>query len=432
MDDKEKTLEHARVTPVGLTYKKLEEVTNGFSEEHKVGSGGYGVVYKGVLDNNTEIAIKKLHQMVGLDEKLFTKEFNNLMRVQHKNIIRLVGYCYDIQHKHIKVDGNYIFSRIEERALCFEYLQHGSLDKFLSDKSCEHDWHTRYKIIMGICEGLDYLHNGRPEYQIVHLDLKPANILLDENKMPKIADFGLSRLFSSTQTFTTRTFIGTVGYMPPEYIERRHISMKFDVFSLGVIIIEIMAGPSGRSTSAEMSPQQFIDIVQEKWKKRTQEISSHTSHEADSLEVKTCIEIAVRCVEADRKKRPTVREIIDKLNEIENGRKALIGQSSAGCKSERLVIDPPEARFPFEKDRDVSCVLQLTNRSADRVSFAVQVGKSKYRAVPDRGVVQPWSRRYIVATSRAQATAPANLQRDDSFLLRSKRRQTPLNPSHTS
>lgn len=144
--------------------------------------------------------------------------------------------------------------------------------------------------------------------------------------------------------------------MPPEYIERRHISMKFDVFSLGVIIIEIMAGQSGRSTSAEMSPQQFIDTVrivfffsnflsftfyfllyyslwickvQEKWKKRMQEISSHTSsHEADSLEVKTCIEIAVRCVEPDRKKRPTLREIIDKLNELENVRKALIGQAT--------------------------------------------------------------------------------------------------------
>ncbi|KAF8673294.1 hypothetical protein HU200_048850 [Digitaria exilis] len=312
--------------PRDLTYKTLEDITNSFSEDCKIGSGGYGQVYKGKLDNGAEIAIKKLHQMVGLDDEQFKKEFNNLMKVQHKNIVKLVGYCYEIQHKHIKVDKDYVFARMEQRALCFEYLRNGSLDKHLSDESRALDWHTRFNIIKGICEGLDYLHNGTADH-IYHLDLKPANILLDENSMPKIADFGLSKLFGTTQTHTTKKFIGTPGYMPPEYIEKRQVSKKFDVFSLGVVIIEIMAGSSGRSKSAEMSPQKFIEHVQEQWKKTLQATSRDTALlEANSREVKTCIEIALRCVEAERVNRPTIREIVGKLNEIETVRKSIMGQ----------------------------------------------------------------------------------------------------------
>ncbi|CAL4979924.1 unnamed protein product [Urochloa decumbens] len=377
---------------------------------------------QGVLDSGTEIAIKKLHQMVGLDDVQFKKEFNNLMKLQHKNIIKLVGYCYEIRHKYVKVHGEHVLARMEERALCFEYLQRGSLDKHLSDESCGLDWHTRYKIIKGICEGLDYLHNGSKDH-IYHLDLKPANILLDENIMPKISDFGLSRLFGTTQTHTTKNFIGTPGYMPPEYIDKRQISKKFDVFSLGVLIIQIMAGPLGHSKSAEMLPQKFIEHVQEQWKKTLQATSGDTTlQEADSLAVKTCIEIALRCVEADRVKRPTIREIIDKLNEIETVRKSLIGQrSECNLLERRLAIDPLELRFPFEVDRDVSCVLQLTNRSGDFVAFTAQANQSKYWTVPERGIMPPWSKRYVIATLKAQVNMPDSMQCNDLLHVQSTR-----------
>ncbi|CAO2149658.1 unnamed protein product [Urochloa humidicola] len=371
----ESKLQHTSMVPIDLTYKKLEDITNSFSEDHKVGSGGYGSVYKGVLDSGTAIAIKKLHQMVGLDDVQFKKEFNNLMKVQHKNIIKLVGYCYEIRHKHVKVHDEYVFARIEERALCFEYLQRGSLNKHLSDESCGLDWHTRYKIIKGICEGLDYLHNGSKD-PIYHLDLKPANILLDDNILPKIADFGLSRLFGTTQTHTTTNFIGTPGYMPPEYIDKRQISKKFDVFSLGVIIIQIMAGPLGHSKSAEMLPQEFIEHVQKQWKETFQASSRDTRLlEADSLAVKTCIQIALRCVEADRAKRPTIREIIDKLNEMETVRQSLVGQAN----------------------------------------------QSKYRTVPGNGVMPPRSKRYIVATLKAQGSTPDSMQCNDLLHVKSAR-----------
>ncbi|KQJ87119.1 probable LRR receptor-like serine/threonine-protein kinase At4g29180 isoform X2 [Brachypodium distachyon] len=294
-----------------FTLRFLQDITNNFSQEHIIGSGGYGVVYRGVLENGDEIAIKKLHNMPGLDDTQFRNEFNNLMRAQHQNITRLVGYCYHQGHERMKYNGEYIFAHVEERALCFEYLQGGSLDKYISDESRGLDWCTRYKIIKGVCEGLNYLHNGYKD-PIYHMDLKPANILLDKDMTPKIGDFGLSRLFPSANTFTTIKIIGTPGYMPPEYIEKHEITPKFDVFSLGVIIIRVVAGDEGFSKSANMSSQKFVRHVHENWRKRFHEtMSSHTSQE-----VMTCIEIALRCVEADRVRRPTISDIVIELNKI--------------------------------------------------------------------------------------------------------------------
>ncbi|KAJ1274406.1 hypothetical protein BS78_05G059300 [Paspalum vaginatum] len=243
------------------------------------------------------------------------------MMLQHENIVRLIGYCYEISHKLEKYKGQFVYAGVEEKVLCFEYLQGGSLDKHLSDESCGHGWHTRYKIIKGICEGLHYLHNGSKD-PIYHLDLKPANILLDKNMVPKIGDFGLSRLFDSTQTCTTKGILGTPGYMLPEYINRYQITPKFDVFSLGVIIIQIMTGREGYSKCGDVLSQEFIDLVHENWGKRLKStMSSHTSHE-----IKTCMEIALRCVETDRVKRPTIADIVDELNKINIVKRSILDQ----------------------------------------------------------------------------------------------------------
>uniref|UniRef100_K3XVG7 protein-serine/threonine phosphatase n=1 Tax=Setaria italica TaxID=4555 RepID=K3XVG7_SETIT len=317
--------QHTSVMPRDFTFHLLEQITNKFSKDRIIGYGGYGVVYKGVLDNGEEVAVKKLYNKhPGLDDdKQFTNECTNLMRLQHQNIVRLVGYCYEIAHKVVEYDGQYVYAGVEERALCFEYLQGGTLEKLLSDESCGLGWHKRYKIIRGVCEGLHYLHNGSKD-PIYHLDLKPANIMLDKNMVPKIGDFGLSRLFDSTQTCTTKVIIGTPGYMPPEYINRYQITQKFDVFSLGVIIIQVMAGRGGYLKCGDMSHQEFIDLVQGNWGKRLQvTMSSHTSHE-----IKTCIEIALRCVESDRVKRPTIAEIVDELNKIDDVKRSLADEDN--------------------------------------------------------------------------------------------------------
>ncbi|KAF7082741.1 hypothetical protein CFC21_086598 [Triticum aestivum] len=304
-----------------FTLEFLEQITDNFSEKHVIGRGGYGVVYKGVLENGEEIALKKLHHVSGLDDTQFMNEFNHLMRAQHPNITRLVGYCYYTGHQRIKFNGDYVFSFVDERVLCFEYLEGGSLDKHISDESCGLDWHTCFNIIKGVCEGLNYLHNGS-NVPIYHLDLKPANILLDKNMVPKIGDFGLSRLFPSTQTHVTIKIIGTPGYMPPEYIERHEITSKYDVFSLGVIIVRMMAGDEGYSRYAHMSLQEFLEHVYEKWEKRLQEkLPSRISEQ-----ITTCIELALRCLEVRREERPTIAEIVDELNKVDTGESSHTGQ----------------------------------------------------------------------------------------------------------
>ncbi|KAL6660582.1 hypothetical protein ACP70R_001617 [Stipagrostis hirtigluma subsp. patula] len=317
------------VTPRDLSLRLIEDITKYFSDEQKIGSGQYGEVYKGVY-NGREIAVKKLYQMPGLDDVAIQNEFHNLMKVQHKNIIQLIGYCYQTQqNKHMEHKGGTVSSQVE-RVLCFEYLEGGCLERQIYDESCGPDWQTRFKLIKGTCEGLNFLHNGHKD-PIYHLNLKPANVLLDMNMVPKIADFGLLRLFDSETNPKTETTIGTTGYMPPEFIEKRQISNKFDVFSLGVIILQIMAGPEGYSKSCEMSPQEYIELIHGNWNKRLQVISQYTSHEADCTGVKKCIEIALRCVETDHVKRPTMKEIVDELSELDKEIEKMV----------QLSIEPP-------------------------------------------------------------------------------------------
>lgn len=241
-------------------FELLKRITDNFSEDRIIGHGGYGVVYKGVLDNGEEIAVKKLKYMPleHDSDKQFENECANLMRIQHQNIVRLVGYCHETRHQFVQYGGKYVSAGEDERVLCFEYLQGGSLDKHVSaDEPCKLGWDTCYKIIKGVSEGLNHLHKD----SIFHLDLKPANILMDNNMMPRIGDFGLSRFFPSTETCTTMTLFGTWGYIPPEHINKHQISPKYDVFSLGVIIIQIMAGIKGYYECGDTTSFEFIESV---------------------------------------------------------------------------------------------------------------------------------------------------------------------------
>ncbi|XP_051180402.1 uncharacterized protein [Lolium perenne] len=323
----ENKLENTTETTKEFTYQFLERITDDFSKERIVGRGGFGIVYKGVLDNGEHVAVKKLIYQPGLGDDQFKNELVNLIGVQHQNIVQLIGYCYETRKKLFPYNGNFVFAECVERALCLEYLQGGSLDDHLSDEPCSLEWSITYGIVKGICEGLKHLHTGSTN-PIYHLDLKPANILLDEDMIPKIGDFGLSRLLVSTQTCVTQTFIGTRGYMPPEYIDKQEITPKFDVFSLGVIILQIMAGRSGHSESAHIPSGEFIEFVHENWRKRLQATMS-----ADiSQEVKICIEIALKCVESDRLKRPTINQIVDELDKIDNAKSSSTGQVTGSRK----------------------------------------------------------------------------------------------------
>uniref|UniRef100_A0ACD5U7L7 Uncharacterized protein n=1 Tax=Avena sativa TaxID=4498 RepID=A0ACD5U7L7_AVESA len=316
-----------------------------------------------------------------------------------------------------------------ERILCFEYMEGGSLDKHIEDEYCRLDWHTCYQIIKGTCDGVNHLH-GAHEKPIFHLDLKPSNILLDKNNSTaKIADLGLSRLVASTETHKTQMINvkGTIGYMPPEYIDGGYISKRYDVFSLGVIILKIMAGNKGHSRCYEMSPEQFTKLVVEKWERRLQGTPGYSSHEKDILQVTKCIEIAVKCVEKDRYKRPLIKDIALELEELEAKIKEISlysdvsGQTSPT--SSILAVDPAiELRFLFEPRKDISTCLQLTNQTDGPIAFRVKTNQAKYCAQPTKGIMPPCSKRYVSVTLRARDDeAPPSMRCDDMFLVQSAR-----------
>ncbi|VAI27436.1 unnamed protein product [Triticum turgidum subsp. durum] len=294
---------------------ELREITNGFSVDSRIGQGGYGDVYKG-LYKGRDVAVKLLHvdTIQGIDDQQYLNEVGNLLRVKHPNIVQLLGYSYETTSELVEHKGKQGLSKHIYRVLCFEYLQGESLDKRLPEESFAPDWSIRYMIIKGICEGLNFLHRCEPP--IFHLDLKPANILLDSSMMPKVADFGLSRVISQSHTQVTKQIKGTQAYMPPEFIKDGYISRKNDVFSLGLVMIEIMTGSLGYSGHIEMDEVvQFTQKVLSNWKNRIKATSEYPLEE--SHQVQTCIDTAMRCMELDRNNRPTIAEVLDTLNKTE-------------------------------------------------------------------------------------------------------------------
>ncbi|VAH40217.1 hypothetical protein VPH35_025655 [Triticum aestivum] len=323
--------------------------------------------------------------------------------------------------------GDLVFAKIMERVLCFEYMHGGSLDKHITDESCKLDWPICYKIIRGTCEGLHHLHTAQ-EKPIFHLDIKPANILLDKSMTPKIADLGLSKLVSSTLTHKTEIAKGTQGYMPPEYVESGFVSKKFDVFSLGVVIIKMMAGNMGYFCRAEKSPKDFIEHVTENWTRRLQEKPGYSSHQIDILRVSTTVEIALRCVAKDRKERPSIKDVVHELAELEakiekmslasDLPKDLTFQRS--CNANILSVDPPRVlRFLFELRKEASCCLHLTNNTGGFIAFNILIDKNKYSVRPGQGTIPPFYSRDVVVILQAQEAAPPYMRCDDKLVVQS-------------
>ncbi|CAO2152644.1 unnamed protein product [Urochloa humidicola] len=320
IDYLESILEDPSAEPCNLHLEYLRDITNDFSIERELGRGGFGVVYKGVLPNGEIVAVKNLVSMSEVQEKQFINEVDNLMGVRHQNIVRFVGYCYESWHEYIEYNGARVFAEKPKRLLCFEYMPNGSLDRYITDESCGLDWNKRYKIIMGICCGLHYLHKQcQINASVLHLDLKPANILLDENMVPKIADFGLSKLFDDAKFETCATTLaGSYGYMAPEYVCNRIITTKADIYSLGVIIIEMVTGRRIGPFDVLTSWQDFVEPVLNNWRNRLEEAMRYTTLEIYCQQIKSILEIGLSCVKINRMERPTTTEIIQRLNRLQN------------------------------------------------------------------------------------------------------------------
>nr|BET03928.1 Rmg8 protein splicing variant 2 [Triticum aestivum] len=296
--DLEQILLSETAEPKALPLSLLEDITNGFSDDQEIGRGGFAVVYKGTLCNRA-VAVKRMSNAL-MDETKFHREVECLMQVKHKNVVRFLGYCADRQGNMARYNGKLVMADVHQRLLCFEYIPKGGLDKYISNANRE--WGTCYKIIKAICEGLQYLHDNH----IIHLDLKPANILLDDNMEPKIADFGLSRCFDENQSRDiTKTILGTMGYLAPEVREGGVIARSADLYSLGVIILEILTGQKG---------YQDIGEVLRSWSDRLERSQRDTLCE----QIQVCYETALECRDFNPKKRPaSARDIIGRLHKME-------------------------------------------------------------------------------------------------------------------
>ncbi|CAN6204652.1 unnamed protein product [Urochloa humidicola] len=281
---------------------QILEATSNFSEENELGRGGFGHVYKGQFPDGLEIAVKRLasHSRQGFTE--FRNEIQLIAKLQHTNLVRLLGCCY----------------QGEERILVYEYLPNKSLDFFIFDKtrSALIDWEKRLAIVEGIAQGLLYLHK-HSRLRVVHRDLKTSNILLDREMNPKISDFGLAKIFNTDDIEgNTRRIVGTYGYMAPEYASEGLFSIKSDVFSFGVLTLEII---SGEKTSSFHRTGDFINLIGHAWQlwkdglwlqlvDASLVVGCHTSA------IMRCINIALLCVQENAAERPTMSDVVAMLS----------------------------------------------------------------------------------------------------------------------
>nr|KYP44602.1 Putative serine/threonine-protein kinase receptor [Cajanus cajan] len=279
----------------------ITTATNDFSLENKIGQGGFGWVYKGKLDNGQEIAVKRLSSSSdqGIDE--FITEVKLIAKLQHRNLVKLLGCCF----------------QGEEKLLIYEYMVNGSLDSFIFDQSKGKlmDWQRRFHIIFGIARGLLYLHEDS-RLRIIHRDLKASNVLLDEKLNPKISDFGIARAFGGDQIEgNTNRVVGTYGYMAPEYAVDGLFSIKSDIFSFGILMIEIICGNKNRALFHGNQTLNLVGYAWALWKeqKALQLLDSSIKDSCIISEVLRCIHVSLLCVQQCPNDRPTMTSVIQML-----------------------------------------------------------------------------------------------------------------------
>ncbi|KAG5407167.1 hypothetical protein IGI04_013286 [Brassica rapa subsp. trilocularis] len=304
-----------------LDLEVISEATCGFSDDNKLGQGGFGPVYKGTLSTGEEIAVKRLSRTSRQGIEEFKNEIKLIAKLQHRNLVKILGYCVEE----------------DERMLVYEYQRNKSLDSFIFDQERrkELDWPIRLEIIKGIARGLMYLHQDS-RLRIIHRDLKASNVLLDSDMNPKISDFGLARTLGGdeTEASTTRV-VGTYGYMSPEYQIDGYFSLKSDVFSFGVLVLEIV---SGRRNHGFCNHEHKLNLLGHAWRQYREDKASELTDEAfkesctDISEVLRAIHIGLLCVQQDPIDRPNMSMVVLMLS------------------SEMLLLDPKEPGFYNERN----------------------------------------------------------------------------------
>ncbi|XP_022950182.1 cysteine-rich receptor-like protein kinase 29 isoform X2 [Cucurbita moschata] len=298
------TTDHDDISPVNFLqydFKTIRDATDDFAISNKLGQGGFGAVYKGKLLNGQEVAVKRLAQGSQQGDFEFKTEVSLVAKLQHRNLVRLLGFCFERN----------------ERLLIYELLLNSSLDRFIFDPVQRQylDWSRRYRIIVGISRGLVYLHEDS-RFKVIHHDLKASNILLDADLNPKITDFGMARLCSTDQSDgDTSKIKGTYGYMAPEYALYGHFSVKSDVFSFGVILLEIMSGQKNSCFQDGENTEHLLSYTWKNW------MEGNVGAIIDPILGRTCMDEMVRCihlgllcVQENIESRPTMASAVVMLN----------------------------------------------------------------------------------------------------------------------
>ncbi|XP_047316437.1 putative serine/threonine-protein kinase [Impatiens glandulifera] len=283
-----------------FSYNSLRSAADNFHPSNKIGGGGYGIVYKGVLRDGTRVAIKSLSAESKQGTKEFLTEISMISEIRHPNLVQLLGCC---------VEGH-------RRILVYEYLENNSLANALlgsKGKRISLDWHKRAAICLGTASGMVFLHE-ESDPPIVHRDIKASNILLDENCIPKIGDFGLAKLFPDNVTHVSTRVAGTVGYLAPEYALLGQLTKKADVYSFGIVILEII---SGKSSSKNAFGEDLLVLVEWAWKLRGEgrllEMVDSELMDYPKDEVIRFLKVALFCTQAALNQRPGMKQVVEML-----------------------------------------------------------------------------------------------------------------------
>ncbi|KAG2681716.1 hypothetical protein I3843_11G158000 [Carya illinoinensis] len=283
------------------TYKELRVATNNFSPANKIGEGGFGCVYKGTLRDGSVAAIKVLSADSSQGVREFLTEINVISEVEHDNLVKLYGCC---------AEGNH-------RILVYGYLENNSLAQTLlggGHSSVQFSWQTRHKICIGVAQGLAFLHEGVQPH-IIHRDIKASNILLDKDLTPKISDFGLAKFISANLTHISTRVAGTAGYLAPEYAIRGQVTRKADIYSFGVLLIEIVSGRNNTNKRLPAEEQYLLERAWELHKKGEllRLVDASLSDDFNVEEACRFLKIGLLCTQDNPKLRPSMSTVVRML-----------------------------------------------------------------------------------------------------------------------
>ncbi|XP_049390946.1 rust resistance kinase Lr10-like isoform X2 [Solanum stenotomum] len=292
---------HGSLAPRKYSYSEVKKMTEYF--KNKLGQGGYGSVYKGKLHNGSLVAVKVLKESKGGGEE-FINEVASISRTSHINIVSLVGFCFEGQH----------------RALIYDFMPNGSLEKFIYDAKCgtnrQLGWQTLYNISLGIARGLEYLHRGC-NTRILHFDIKPHNILLDEDFCPKISDFGLAKLCNNKESIVSLLGTrGTIGYIAPEIVYKNigGVSHKSDVYSYGMMVLEMVGGRKNADVVVDCTSEIYFPhwIYKQIEQKKELGLTGIVEEEDKKLAEKMIL-VSLWCIQTDPSSRPSINMVIEML-----------------------------------------------------------------------------------------------------------------------